>query len=97
MMHGTAPIKQPGLKDTTQNILDLLGDDTRSYTDWKKEAMAALHIAKVTFDRARDELIAGKYIEKCKTDGVKFEQYRKVRLSAATSSRRDPETEAGNE
>jgi AAA domain len=86
VVESSSPIKQPGLKDVTQNILDLLGDDVRSYTDWKKESMEALKIAKATFDRARDELEAGGYIQKCRVDGVRFEQYRKVKRKTGDSA-----------
>jgi hypothetical protein len=93
VVESEAPIKQLGLKDTAQNIFDLLGDTPRSYTDWKKEAMDALHISKATFDRYRDELLAKQYIEKCKVDGIKFEQYRKVENLA----REDAESEKNGE
>jgi SpoVK/Ycf46/Vps4 family AAA+-type ATPase len=86
VVESSAPIKQPGLKDVTQNILDLLGDDVRSYTDWRKESTEALGIAKATFDRAREELEAGGYIEKCKVDGVRFDRYRKVKPSQSSNA-----------
>lgn len=72
------PSKSNGLNDIAQNMLDLLGDTPLSYTDWLKEATEALHIAKTTFNRYRDELLAKGHAEKCKVDGVKFEQYRKA-------------------
>src|SRR5579885_22891 len=72
------PIKQEGLKDTPQAVLDILGDDILDYTAWKKAVMEALHISEATFNRAKTELIAKKFVEKAKVDGQRHDHYRKV-------------------
>lgn len=81
------PSKGDALHDVAQNILDLLGDTPRSYTDWSKEAMKALGISKATFDRYKRLLEAKNHIEKCKVDGVKYEQYRKKEDTSENPSR----------
>lgn len=77
-----APIKQEGLKDTPQNILNILGDRSLLYTDWKKECLAAIKIAPVTFDRHREMLVTKKYVEKYTPPGEVVDHYRKMPLSS---------------
>lgn len=90
-------IKQSGLSDIPQNMLDLLGDEPRSYTDWMKEVTNTLGIVKTTFNNYRDELMTKGYIEKCKVDGVRFEQYRKKAAPATDLARKNSEGEGSHD
>lgn len=72
-----SPIKTEGLKDTAQNILDILGDRSLLFTDWQKECTDTLKISKATFERYRGELSKKGYIEKHIPDGQKIYHYHK--------------------
>lgn len=76
-----APIKAEGLKDTTQNVLDILGDRELIHSDWQKECTETLRISPSTFDRARRELMNKNYIEKYKPSGQKVDHYKKAASS----------------
>ena len=66
-----------GLSDIEKNLFDLLGDEVRTYTDWKKECLKELGIAKATFDRKRDSLLNKGLIEKVQLPGKAYEGYQK--------------------
>lgn len=71
------PSLQDGLSDIEKNIFDLLGDGTRTYTDWKKECLKEFGIAKATFDRKRDLLLNKGLIERVQMPGKVYEGYQK--------------------
>jgi AAA domain len=66
-----------GLGDIEKNIFDLLGDGIKTYTEWKKECLKEIGIAKATFDRKRDVLLNKGLIEKVQMPGKAYEGYQK--------------------
>jgi KaiC/GvpD/RAD55 family RecA-like ATPase len=75
---GSLPQPQEGLSDIEKNIFDLLGEEIRTYTDWKKECLKELGIAKATFDRKRDILLNKGLIRKTQLPGKVYEGYQKM-------------------
>jgi AAA domain len=75
----TPPTKalHEGLGDIEKNIFDLLGDEVKTYTEWKKECIKEIGIAKATFDRKRDVLLNKGLIEKVQMPGKAYEGYQK--------------------
>jgi hypothetical protein len=71
------PIKTPGLKDTIQNVLDILGDRSLLYSEWQKECTKTLKISTATFSRSRTELENKGYVHKYKPEGQRVDHYRK--------------------
>ncbi len=65
------------LGDIEKNIYDLLGDEAKTYTEWKKECIKEIGIAKATFDRKRDVLLNKGLIEKVQMPGKAYEGYQK--------------------
>ena len=92
VVESEAPIKQEVLKDTQQDVFDILGDDTLDYTAWKNVVIEQLHVSKMTFDRAKNELLAKGYVQKVKIEGKKHDHYCKVIIT----DQGDPST-AGSE
>jgi AAA domain len=72
-----SPLKSEGLKDTAQNVLDILGNRSLIFSDWQKECIDMLKISKATFERYRVELSKKEYIEKYVPENHKVYHYRK--------------------
>ncbi len=75
-----SPPVHEGLSDIEKNIFDLLGEEARTYTDWKKECLKELGIAKATFDRKRDLLLNKGLVRKVQMPGKVYEGYQKQPL-----------------
>lgn len=74
--HSTKTLHEE-LGDIEKNIYDLLGDEAKTYTEWKKECIKEIGIAKATFDRKRDVLLNKGLIEKVQMPGKAYEGYQK--------------------
>lgn len=86
VVESSEPIKPEGLKDTAQNILDLLGNNTYGSEEWKKIVNNELHISAATFERYKKELLSKHYIRKVRVEGKAYEQYCKVDTTSEGSS-----------
>lgn len=74
----TASSSPDGLGDLEKTMLDLLGEETRTYTDWKKACLQELGIAKATFERKRDLLLHKGVVRKVRVPGKVYEGYQRV-------------------